>query len=119
MAAYLGTAFRAVVDSDRFFGLRRRFEELLKASPKTEVSRREAPAVLDEMERIAASDLANARRGLAIAKRDPRLDLAVRLDLDYPSLTSIIEAKIRYAETVVRRQFAEARAEAQGSSRGR
>ncbi len=119
MAAYLGTAFRAVVDSDRFFGLRRRFEELLKASPKTEASRREAPAVLDEMERIAASDLANARRGLAIAKRDPRLDLAVRLDLDYPSLTSIIEAKIRYAETAVRRQFAEARAEAQGSSRGK
>jgi hypothetical protein len=110
MAAYLGTAFRAVADSDRFFGLRRRFEELLKASAKTEASRREALAVLDEMERIAASDLANARRGLEIAKRDPRLDLAVRLDLDYSSLVSIIESKIRYAETVVPRQFADARA---------
>jgi hypothetical protein len=109
MGAYLGTAFRAVADSDRFFGLRRRFEELLKASAKTEASRRQALAVLDEMERIAASDLANARRGLEIAKRDPRLDLAVRLDLDYPSLVSIIESKIRYAETVVPRQFAAAR----------
>jgi Flp pilus assembly protein TadD len=64
------------------------------------------------MERIAASDLANAKQGLEIARRDPRLDLAVRLDLDDPSLVSILEAKIRYAETIVPRQFTAARAEA-------
>jgi hypothetical protein len=115
LAAYMGTAFRAIADSDRFFGLRRRFEEFLKTPAKTETSRREALAVLDGMERIVASDLANAKRGLEIARRDPRLDLAVRLDLDYPPLASIIESKIRYAEAVVPRQFAAARAAARRS----
>jgi hypothetical protein len=112
LSAYLGTAFRAVADSDRFFARRRRFEEIRKSAAKTDASRREALALLDEMERIAASDLANAKQGLEIARRDPRLDLAVRLDLDDPSLVSILEAKIRYAETIVPRQFTAARAEA-------
>ena len=68
--------------------------------------RAEALALLDEMEKILESDLVNARRGLEIAKRDPRLDLAVRLDLDYRPLAEIIAAKIQYGETVVRAQIA-------------
>ena len=62
------------------------------------------------MESIVREDLAAARAGLEIARRDPRLDLSIRLDLDDEPLDRIIAAKIAYTEGPVRAQFAAARA---------
>ena len=50
------------------------------------------------MRKIVEADLINARQALPIVRRNPSLDLAVRMDMDYPPLAKIIEAKIGYAE---------------------
>jgi hypothetical protein len=109
MACYLQTVFRSIANANHFFSLRSRFEGLIKDRDKVDVRRDEALQILDEMSAIANKEVANAREGLAIARRDPRLDLAVRLDLDYQPLTKIIEAKIRYMEKSVAEQLAAAR----------
>jgi hypothetical protein len=67
-----------------------------------------AAALLRDMEKIAAADLENARRAVVVARCDPRLDLSVRLDLDYLPLMEMIEAKILFQETEAKRQFAAA-----------
>ena len=86
MAAYLQACFRAVVCGNRFFALKRQ--------PRT-------PETLAEMRTIVEADLINARQALPIVRRNPSLDLAVRMDMDYPPLAKILEAKIRYAEKVL------------------
>ncbi len=112
LAAYLGTVFRAVSDSNHFFALRAEYLRLTgpdaQAGDAADRSQKRAADLLSRMRAIVRSDLGNARTALAIARRDPRLDLAVRLDLDYEPLVKIIEAKIGYEETVVERQFADA-----------
>ncbi len=108
LGAYLLTVFRAIAAGNHFFTLRAEYAELTKG-PKTSAGNR-AGAVLQEMERIAAADTENARQALAIARRDPRLDLSIRLDLDYPPLTEMIEARIRFQETEAKSQLAAARA---------
>ena len=109
MAAYLQTAFRAVAFANHFFSLRAEYQSLMEKAVSLKDARGRAIRLINEMERIVKADLVNARRGLAVARRDPRLDLAVRLDLDYPPLDRIIEAKIRYAEGSVFGQLAAAR----------
>jgi hypothetical protein len=106
MASYLLTVFRATANANHFFSLRREFNTLTTNGAAKASSRSQAEALLKEMEKIAAVDLENARQALPIVRRDPRLDLAVRLDLDYPTLVEMIEAKIQYMESEVRRQFA-------------
>jgi hypothetical protein len=107
-ASYLLTLFRATANANHFFTLRREFNLLTKEPSITPELRNRATALLKEMEKIVASDLENARQALPIARRDPRLDLAVRLDLDYPTLVEMIEAKIEFQEKVFPRQFAAA-----------
>lgn len=109
MAAYLQTAFRAVAHANHFFSLRAEYLGLIKNAAGSKDGRGSILRLIDGMERIVKSDLVNARRGLAIARRDPRLDLAVRLDLDYPPLDKIIEAKIRYTEDTILKQLGAAR----------
>ncbi len=108
MASYMLTLFRATANANHFFSLRREFNALTTDAVVTASNHARAAALLKEMERIAAADLENARQALPIARRDPRLDLAVRLDLDYPTLVEMIDAKIQYMEAEVRRQFASA-----------
>jgi hypothetical protein len=109
MAAYLQTAFRAIAFANHFFTLRADYQGLIKNAAGSKDARGQMIRLINEMERIVKSDLDNARRGLAIARRDPRLDLAVRLDLDYPALDKIIEAKIRYTEGTILKQLEAAR----------
>jgi hypothetical protein len=109
MAAYLQTAFRAIAFANQFFSLRAEYQGLIKNVAGSKDARGSILRLIDGMERIVKSDLVNARRGLAIARRDPRLDLAVRLDLDYPPLDKIIEAKIRYTEDTILKQLGAAR----------
>ena len=109
MAAYLQTAFRAVAFANHFFSLRAEYRSLIEEAARLKDARRPAIRLVNTMEQIVKADLANARRGLAIARRDPRLDLAVRLDLDYPPLDRIIEAKIRYTEGTILKQLRAAR----------
>jgi hypothetical protein len=90
MAAYLQACFRAVVYGSRFFALKRQ-------DRTTEV--------LAEMRKIIEADLINARQALPIVRRNPSLDLAVRMDMDYPPLAKIIEAKIEYAERQLKELF--------------
>jgi hypothetical protein len=106
MASYLLTLFRATANSNHFFSLRREFNLLVKDRASAATSQTRAIALLKEMQKIAAADLRNARQALPIARRDPRLDLAVRLDLDYPPLAKMIEAKVRFQENEFPRQFA-------------
>ena len=87
MAAYLQACFRAVVYGNRFFALKRQDR---------------TPETLAEMRKIVEADLINARQALPIVRRNPSLDLAVRMDMDYPPLAKIIEAKIGYAENELR-----------------
>lgn len=108
LASYLLTLFRATANANHFFTLRRDYNLLAKDPASAAANRARATTLLREMEKIAAADLENARQALPIARRDPRLDLAVRLDLDYPTLVEMIEAKIQYMETEVRRQFTSA-----------
>jgi hypothetical protein len=61
------------------------------------------------MESMVREDRTDARAALQIVRRDPRLDLSIRLDLDFEPLDQIIAAKIVYAEGPVRAQFAAAR----------
>lgn len=109
LCAYLGTAFRAICFGNHFFSLRAEYSDLLKDGRLSAAAKAKARGLLAEMEKIVQADLDNARKGLAYARQDPRLDLAVRLDLDYQPLARIIEAKIAYAEGSVREQFAVAR----------
>jgi hypothetical protein len=102
MGAYLLAVFRSVSYCNHFFELRAQYRDLTKDAPTTAANRDRALGLLDEMAEIVKVDLSNARRALIIARRDPRLDLAVRLDLDYPPLAKIIEAKIGYAERLLR-----------------
>lgn len=108
LGSYLLTVFRAIANANHFFNLRREYIGLTKESTKSAANRSRAIALLQEMQRIAAADLQNAEQALPIARRDPRLDLAVRLDLDYPPLSEMIEAKIEFQQTEVNRQFAAA-----------
>ena len=101
--------FRAVAAGNHFFTLRREYAELTKGPGISEVNRLRAASALGDMEKIAATDLENARQALAIARRDPRLDLSIRLDLDYRPLTEMLEARIRFQETEGKRQLAAAR----------
>lgn len=110
LSAYLGTAFRAVSNANHFFSLRAEYLGLLKDGELTATARTRALTLLSEMGAIVEADLDNARRGLDCARRDPRLDLAVRLDLDYLPLMRIIEAKIAYEEGVAKAQLSAARA---------
>jgi len=109
IALYLQTAFRAVASANHFFALRSEYQRLIKDPVRPTAARSRAVRLIDEMESIVKADLANARRGLAVARRDPRLDLAVRLDLDYFPLDKIIEAKIRYTEDTILKQLGAAR----------
>ena len=102
MASYLLASFRSVTYCNRFFPLRTQYRELIK-DPAS--NRDQALKALDEMEIIARDDLVNARQALIIARREPSLDLAVRLDLDYSPLVKMIEAKIKYGEKLVREQI--------------
>ncbi len=97
MGEYLLTMFRAVSYGNHFFALRRKY--------RSETDRQKALGLLDDIERIVRDDLVNARRALIVARRDPRLDLSVRLDLGYPTLVSMIEAKIDFADKVLHQQF--------------
>ncbi len=105
LGAYLLTVFRAVAAGNHFFSLRREFTELTGGPGISSENRARAAAVLREMEKIAAADIENAREALVVARRDPRLDLSVRLDLDYPPLTEMLEARIRFQETEAKRQL--------------
>jgi hypothetical protein len=108
LGAYLLTIFRAIANGNHFFSLRKEYLELAKAGPIPAAKRGRAAELLREMEKIASADVVNAWQALAIARRDPRLDLAVRLDLDYPPLTEMIEAKIEFQRAEAKRQFADA-----------
>jgi len=107
MAAYLQACFRCVANCNRFFALRAEYVELMKHPA---ANRDRALEVLTGMEKLARAELVNARQALPIVRRDPRLDLAVRLDLDYPPLVKILEAKIRYTEKLLREQIPAERA---------
>lgn len=106
MAAYLQSCFRSVVNCNRFFTLRRQYRELTKDQEAIQANRERAIELLDRMKAIIEAELVNARQGLIISRRLPSLDLAVRLDMDYPPLTKIIEAKIAFTEQVLHEQFA-------------
>jgi hypothetical protein len=108
LGAYLLTVFRAIANGNHFFATRKEYLELAKAGPIPAAKRDRAADLLREMEKVASSDVVNAWQALGIARRDPRLDLAVRLDLDYPPLTEMIEAKIEFQRTEAKRQFAAA-----------
>ena len=105
MAQYIRALFRSIANANHFFALRAQYRELTKDPHGAAANRDAAIQALDEMAQIAKAELINARRALLIARRDPRLDLAVRLDLDYPPLVKIIEAKIKYVEKLVREQI--------------
>jgi hypothetical protein len=109
LAAYLGTVFRAVARGNHFFAARAQYQRLLDPARRTSKSEARAVRLLEEMELIVRDDLAAAHVGLEIARRDPRLDLSIRLDLDDEPLDRILAAKIAYAEGPVRAQFAAAR----------
>lgn len=109
LASYLRTVFRAISGANHFFSRKAEFQKLAAAPGLSAEGRRRALELLDDMEKIVKADLENARRGLAVARREPRLDLAVRLDLDYQPLWRIIESKIEYAENAVPAQFEAAR----------
>jgi len=109
LAAYLGTVFRAVARGNHFFARRAEYRGLLDPARRTSESEARAAQLLEEMESMVREDLADARAGLEIARRDPRLDLSIRLDLDDEPLDRIIAAKIAYAEGPLRAQFAAAR----------
>ncbi len=105
MSAYMQSCFRSVVNCDRFFALRRQYRELTKDQASIKANRDRAIELLDRMKAIIEAEVVNARQGLIIARRQPSLDLAVRLDMDYPPLTHIIEAKIAFTEKVLQNQF--------------
>ncbi|OGD21641.1 MAG: hypothetical protein A2W03_17015 [Candidatus Aminicenantes bacterium RBG_16_63_16] len=109
LGAYLLTVFRAIAAGNHFFTLRAEYAGLTKGPEISEGDRARAAAALREMEKTAAADTENARQALAIARRDPRLDFSIRLDLDYPPLTEMIEARIRFQENEAKSQFAAAR----------
>jgi hypothetical protein len=106
MATYMLTLIRATANANHFFSLRREFNLLVKDPASAAMNRGRAATLLKEMEKIAAVDLENARQALPIARREPRLDLAVRLDLDYPTLVEMIGAKIVFQEKEFPRQLA-------------
>jgi hypothetical protein len=118
LGTYLLTVFRAIADANHFFTLRKEYQELAKDPAMTAANRSRAIAVLHEMETFAAADLRNAWQAISIARRDPRLDLSVRLDLDYPPLTEMLEAKIQFQRTEAKRQFAAALAGLVRANRG-
>ncbi len=105
MAAYLQAAFRSIANANRFFALRAQYRKLTESSRLTAADRETAVQRLDDMAEVAKAELVNARRALPIVRRDPRLDLAVRLDLDFPPLAKIIEAKIKYTEKLIREEI--------------
>ncbi len=107
MAAYLQSCFRSVVNGNRFFTLRRQYRELTRDAASINANRTQALDALDKMSAIIEAEQVNARQSLIIARRMPCLDLSVRLDMDYPPLTKIIEAKLKYTEKAVKEQFAE------------
>jgi len=104
LAEYLLCAFRCIVNCNEFFRLRAEYEDHVKSGRKDAASE-----TLALMESIARAELRNARRALLIARRDPRLDLAVRLDMDYPPLVKIIEAKITRTEKTIHEEIPHAR----------
>jgi hypothetical protein len=108
LGAYLLTIFRAIANGNHFFALRKEYLKLAKAGPIPAAKRGRATELLREMEKVASADVVNAWQALGIARRDPRFDLAVRLDLDYPPLTEMIDAKIEFQRTEAKRQFADA-----------
>ena len=110
VAAYLQSCFRSVVNGNRFFALRRQYRELTKDQASIKANRDRAAELLARMQSIVEAELINARHGLITARRQPCLDLAVRLDMDYPPLTRIIEAKIVFTEKVLQEQFPAERA---------
>jgi len=118
LGAYLLTVFRAIATSNHFFTMRKEYTELTKGPEISEENRARAAALLREMGKIAGADVENARQALLVARRDPRLDLSVRLDLDYPPLTEMLEAKIRFQETEAKRQFAAALSALEKANRG-
>ncbi len=105
LAAYLLTEFRAIAAGNHFFTARREYLEIGKGTEISDAGRARAVALLQEMQKFAAADLENARQALAIARRDPRFDLSVRLDLDYAPLVEMLEARIGFQETEGRRQL--------------
>ena len=109
MAAYLGTVFRAVARGSHFFARRAEYQSLLDPARRSPASEARAARILEEMESMVREDWTDARAALQIVRRDPRLDLSIRLDLDFEPLDQIIAAKIVYAEGPVRAQFAAAR----------
>ena len=109
MAAYLGTVFRAAARGNHFFARRAEYQSLLDPARRSPASEARAARILEEMESMVREDWTDARAALQIVRRDPRLDLSIRLDLDFEPLDQIIAAKIVYAEGPVRAQFAAAR----------
>jgi hypothetical protein len=105
MAAYLQASFHSVADLNRFFTLRREYRELTGDEQSIAANRDRALQLLNEMEEVAKEDLVVARRALPIARRGHNLDLAVRMDMDYPPLAKIIEAKIRRTEQTLRQEI--------------
>jgi hypothetical protein len=115
LGAYLLTVFRAIADANHFFTLRKEYLELTKSQPLTADRGARAGAVIQEMQKIAQADVVNAYQALSIARRDPRLDLSIRLDLDYPPLTEMLEAKLQFQRTEAKRQLAAALADLEKS----
>jgi hypothetical protein len=101
LAEYFLTMLRAIGHGNRFFGLRKEYSELAKNPAATEEVRARALELLDAMRAIVEADLGNARTSLPFIRRQPGLDFAVRLDLDYRPLAEIVEAKIRFTETEI------------------
>lgn len=108
LGAYMLTMFRSIAAGNRFFSLRKEYRELTKEPEISDEERARAVSLLREMGGIAAADVENARQALVLARRDPRLDLSIRLDLDYPPLADMIEARIGFQETEAKRQLASA-----------
>jgi hypothetical protein len=110
LGAYFLTLFRSVSHANHFFDLRKTYLEMTKVPVTARSDRAKVFTLLRKMEQIAQIDLRNAREALRMARRDPRPDLAVRLDLDYAPIVQMIQARIRFQKVEARRQFAAARA---------
>jgi len=108
LAIYILTVLRATANTNHFFSLRKKYFNLLKNPAKN--SRREILKILKKMESIIERDLKNAKDAMKIVASDPRFDLSVRLDIDFPPTIEIIKAKIKYQKTEVKKQFLLAKA---------
>lgn len=105
LARYFQSMFRSTAAANHFFTLRKEYRLLTQDPSAAGRNKSLVIGTLKKMLEIAKSDLLNARAALPITQQDPRLDLAVRLDLDYRPLAEIIRAKIRYQQYVIDEQI--------------